>query len=135
MARGGADRTVELQQQWEHRGDGIDYSEFFDAPWWPVGRETLVRYGTPGHDMEFTVNIEGYDGFDNRIPDLVFEAIQSNLEGMKSENRGSRIEVHPAGRLFTKVSAERIDEAETQLVAALKAIGLDVVEVSRYDGP
>jgi hypothetical protein len=123
---------MELQQRWEHRDDGVDYSELFDTHWWPLGRETIVRYGTVGHDMEFTVNIDGYDGFENKIPDLVFEAIRANLGGMKAENRGSRIEVHPAGRLFTRVSAERLDEAEPQLLKALEAIGLKIVEVSRH---
>ena len=101
-------------------------SEYKGYSWWPTGREATVRYGTAGHEHEFTVSIDGYSYYEDEepIPNDVAEELQRLLPGMRVENRGSRIEVHPSGRLFTKVSAEEVESAWSQLERALSELGL-----------
>lgn len=104
--------------------------EMLEYPWWPTGRKATCSYGDAGHDMEFVVNIEGYGyGRDEQmIPSLVDEELAYLLDGMKLENRGSRIEIHPSGRLFTKVSDDEVEAVRVRIHEALETIGLTVVD-------
>ena len=103
---------------------GMTVGEWRAMAWWPESREALVMAGYPGHDHEITVNIDGYDAFDQHIPDQLVELLRLLLpETWKLENRGSRIELHPSGRLFGSFSPSDID-----LVAqTLPELGLTVV--------
>jgi hypothetical protein len=97
---------------------GDPLSNWREIPWWPKGDATL-HLAAAGHDREIVVNIEGVDYYEP-IPRPWFEFLVSLLpESWKLENRGTRIEIHPSGRLFNGFS----DMDVSAVLAALDVLG------------
>jgi hypothetical protein len=87
-------------------------------PWWPEGRAARVHAGLVGHDREIVVNIDGY-GYGREeefIPVDVSEVLKTLLpEGWMSENRGTRIEIHPSGHFAGGYSDGDVEEIKRAL--------------------
>jgi hypothetical protein len=100
--------------------EGMTMADWRSMPWWPNDREARIEAGPVGHEHEIVVNIDGYWGSEY-IPDVVGDVLAAILpEPWRLENRSTRIELHPTGRLFGGFAV-----GDTQIAAsALQSMGL-----------
>lgn len=56
-----------------------------------IGRRFIVRYGQPGHEHEYCINIEGYSINEESIPQTIADELRRLV--LPILNRGTRIEV------------------------------------------
>lgn len=84
-------------------------------PWWPNGTVARVAAGYAGHDREIVITFDVYD-HENYVNDIVLEALITLLpDHWKIEDRGTRVEVHPTGRLFGGYTDEDIETVRRTL--------------------
>lgn len=110
---------------------GFTLGEWRAMPWWPEGRAARVYPGMTGHDREIVVNIDGYgSGKDEEhIPGSFLDVLRHVAPSRwKMENRSTRIEVHPTGRLFGGYTATDVD----LLMEALRRAGMGSIEVIEW---
>lgn len=56
-------------------------------------QKVYIRFGTPGHEGEYVINIDGYN-FEKYIPTMISNSIMQALgKDWEISNRGSRIEI------------------------------------------
>ena len=105
---------------------GLTLAEWQEMPWWPNKTTARVGGGYAGHDREIVVNFDAYR-FDEYIPGPVGDVLSATLpEHWVSDNRDTRVEIHPSGRF-----AGGFDESDMETVRqALTTLGF-VVEAAR----
>lgn len=103
---------------------GITTEQWRELQWWPEGERVLILPGPTGHEKEITATISCYD-HNRPIPGWFFGVFESELpETWLSDNRGSRVEVHPTGHRYNGWTASDVDEVG----AAFGRMGLIVVD-------
>lgn len=94
---------------------GFTLDQIKALDWWPSDLTALIQAGVTGHEHEITVTLSPYDHRE-MIPRFLVEVFEAELPVLwKVENRGTRIEVHPSGRLFGGWAPEDVEQVAKTL--------------------